>query len=70
MTSNQIPDSDISKCQMPSKPEQSINVKLKRRKKGKVVLKKQTGRPTASHKIQKANKNYKFNNFNFIHRKK
>ena len=52
MTSNQILDSNITKFQMPLKPEQSINVKLKRRKKGKVVLKKQTGRHTASHKIE------------------
>ena len=36
MTSNQIPDSNITKFQMPSKPKQSINVKLKKKKKGKL----------------------------------
>ena len=44
MTSDQIPDSNISKFQMPLKPEQSINVKLKKKKR-KSCIKKQIGRP-------------------------
>ena len=39
MTSNQIPDSNITKFQMPSKHKQSINFKLKK-KKGKSCIKK------------------------------
>ena len=52
MTSDQIPDSNISKFQMPLKSEQSINVKLKKKKKEKVVLKNRQVGPTASHKIE------------------
>ena len=58
MTSDQIPDSDISKCQMPSKPEQSINIKLKK-KKGKSCIKKQKGRPHFFTQNQRNVKYYK-----------